>query len=456
MNADVLVVDDESDICLQVSGILEDEGYKVVTAQNSDAALDALSAAHPKVVILDVWLERSRLDGLQLINEILEEAPQTVILMMSGHADIDTAVRAIRNGAYNFVEKPFSADRMIIAVARAYEAANLRAEVAHLKEANRKEWHLIGNSPAMLFLRSQIEKLAKVNSRILIQGPSGSGKEVIARCIHATSDRVGAPFSVLSCAAVRPDNMEVMLFGEQTPDGLIMPGMLADADGGVVLLDEIADLPIEAQAKMLRFIQEGAFTPVGASQPVSVDIRVMASSSRDLQKMVREGTLREDLYFRLNVVPINAPSLSERVDDIPALAEHFINSAVNDGQQIRRLSAGAISALQAHTWPGNVRQLRNVVEWLLIMAPGTPHEEIGVDALPPDILGEDPTALLDERREELMEIPLKDAREAFERSYLSAQIKRFGGNVSRTAKAVGMERSALHRKLKSLNLGEGT
>jgi two-component system nitrogen regulation response regulator NtrX len=456
MNADVLVVDDESDICLQVSGILEDEGYKVVTAQNSDAALDALSAAHPKVVILDVWLERSRLDGLQLINEILEEAPQTVILMMSGHADIDTAVRAIRDGAYNFVEKPFSADRMIIAVARAYEAANLRAEVAHLKEANRKEWHLIGNSPAMLFLRSQIEKLAKVNSRILIQGPSGSGKEVIARCIHATSDRVGAPFSVLSCAAVRPDNMEAMLFGEQTPDGLVMPGMLADADGGVVLLDEIADLPIEAQAKMLRFIQEGAFTPVGASQPVSVDIRVMASSSRDLQKMVREGTLREDLYFRLNVVPIKAPSLSERVDDIPALAEHFINSAVNDGQQIRRLSAGAISALQAHTWPGNVRQLRNVVEWLLIMAPGTPHEEIGVDALPPDILGEDPTALLDERREELMEIPLKDAREAFERSYLSAQIKRFGGNVSRTAKAVGMERSALHRKLKSLNLGEGT
>ena len=456
MNADVLVVDDESDICLQVSGILEDEGYKVVTAQNSDAALEALSAAHPKVVILDVWLERSRLDGLQLINEILEEAPQTVILMMSGHADIDTAVRAIRDGAYNFVEKPFSADRMIIAVARAYEAANLRAEIAYLKEANRKEWHLIGNSPAMLFLRSQIEKLAKVNSRILIQGPSGSGKEVIARCIHATSDRVGAPFSVLSCAAVRPDNMEVMLFGEQTPDGLVMPGMLANADGGVVLLDEIADLPIEAQAKMLRFIQEGAFTPVGASHPVSVDIRVMASSSRDLQKMVREGTLREDLYFRLNVVPINAPSLSERVDDIPALAEYFIDSAVNDGQQIRRLSAGAISALQAHTWPGNVRQLRNVVEWLLIMAPGTPQEEIGVDALPPDILGEDPTALLDERREELMEIPLKDAREAFERSYLSAQIKRFGGNVSRTAKAVGMERSALHRKLKSLNLGEGT
>jgi len=456
MNADVLVVDDESDICLQVAGILEDEGYKVVTALNSDAALEALRAAHPKVVILDVWLERSRLDGLQLINEILEEAPQTVILMMSGHADIDTAVRAIRDGAYNFVEKPFSADRMIIAVARAYEAANLRAEVAHLKEVNRKEWHLIGNSPAMLFLRSQIEKLAKVNSRILIQGPSGSGKEVIARCIHATSDRVGAPFSVLSCAAVRPDNMEVMLFGEQTPDGSVMPGMLARADGGVVLLDEIADLPIEAQAKMLRFIQEGSFTPVGASQPVTVDIRVMASSSRDLQKMVREGTLREDLYFRLNVVPINAPSLSERVDDIPALAEHFINSAVNDGQQIRRISAGAISALQAHTWPGNVRQLRNVVEWLLIMAPGTPHEEIGVDALPPDILGEDPTALLDKRREELMEISLKDAREAFERSYLSAQIKRFGGNVSRTAKAVGMERSALHRKLKSLNLGEGT
>ncbi len=455
MRVDVLVVDDETDICLQVAGILEDEGYTVASAENADSALEVVKSKRPKVVILDVWLERSRLDGLELLNEIRREDSEIVILMMSGHADIDIAVRAIRDGAYNFIEKPFAADRLVISVSRAHEAAELRQQISELKAANRREWPLIGASAAMSSVRAQIEKLSRVNSRILIQGPSGSGKEVIARSVHAASDRADAPFVAINCAGIRPDNMEAMLFGEQSADGTLIQGMLGNADGGVVLLDEIADMPLETQAKMLRIIQEQSFTPVGASHPVSVDIRVMACSARDLQKMVREGSFREDLYFRLNVVPVSAPALSERVEDIPALVEYFVNSAVSSGQLKRRLSSGALSALQAHSWPGNVRQLRNVIEWLLIMAPGGPDDEIGVDALPPDILGQDPNALLDERREELMEIPLKDAREAFERSYLAAQMKRFGGNVSKTAKAVGMERSALHRKLRSLSLGEG-
>lgn len=455
MRVDVLVVDDEVDICLQVSGILEDEGYSVASAENADAALEIVMSKRPKVVILDVWLERSRLDGLELLSEIRREDPEIVILMMSGHADIEIAVRAIRDGAYNFIEKPFAADRLVISVSRAHEAAELRQQISELKAANRREWPLIGASAAMSSLRAQIEKLSRVNSRILIQGPSGSGKEVIARSVHAASDRADAPFVAINCAGIRPDNMEAMLFGEQSADGTVIQGMLGKADRGVVLLDEIADMPLETQAKILRIIQEQSFTPVGASHPVSVDIRVMACSARDLQKMVREGSFREDLYFRLNVVPVSAPALSERVEDIPALVEYFVNSAVSSGQVKRRLSSGALSALQAHSWPGNVRQLRNVIEWLLIMAPGGPDDEIGVDALPPDILGQDPNALLDERREELMDIPLKDAREAFERSYLAAQMKRFGGNVSKTAKAVGMERSALHRKLRSLSLGEG-
>jgi len=454
MAIDVLVVDDEADIRETVSGLLEDEGYVVAVAGDADSALAALAREQPRVVVLDVWLEGSRVDGVELLKEIRGEAIDAAILMMSGHADVETAVAAIQEGAYDFIEKPFAADRMIVSVARAMEAADLRRENASLRAASRRDWQMVGQSSAIVALRNQVTRLAQANSRVLIVGPSGAGKEVIARGIHAASDRAEKPFVAINCAGIRPETMETTLFGDQVAEGVTAPGLLQQADGGVVLLDEVADMPLETQAKMLRVIQEQTFTPVGASAPVSVDIRVMASTSRDLLRLCQEGAFREDLYFRLNVVPVSAPPLATRPDDIPLLVEHFVERAVAAGQLRRRLSDSAVSALQAHTWPGNVRQLRNVVEWLLIMAPGGAEEVIDIDALPPDIMREDPRALLDDRRNDVMELPLKEAREAFERNYLSAQMKRFGGNVSKTAKIIGMERSALHRKLRSLNIGE--
>jgi len=453
MTVDVLIVDDEADIREIVAGILQDEGYRVVTAGGSVAALEAAEADAPPVVILDVWLEGSPMDGVEVLEALRDRAPDAVVLMMSGHADIETAVKAIQKGAYDFIEKPFAADRMIISVARAFETATLRRENADLRSRSRADWPLVGGSAAIKALSGQIAKLAQVNSRVLISGPSGSGKEVIARRIHAASPRAAGPFVAISCAGMRPDSVEAMLFGEQIAEGVVSPGLLQNADKGVILLDEVADMPLETQAKMLRMIQDQTFTPVGGSEPRSVDVRVLASTAQDLQELVEAGRFREDLFFRLSVVPIAAPPLAQRIDDIPELVEHFVDAAVAAGQTRRKLSDAAIAALQSHAWPGNVRQLRNVVEWLLIMAPGGPEDEIGPEALPPDILREDPGALMAERRDEVMTLPLKEAREAFERNYLSAQIARSGGNISKTAKLVGMERSALHRKLRSLGVG---
>jgi two-component system nitrogen regulation response regulator NtrX len=455
MAVDVLVVDDEADIRLTLSGLLEDEGWVIATAGGSNEALKQVIDQSPPVVVLDVWLEGSLLDGLEVLTAIQKERPDTVVLMMSGHSDIETAVNAIQDGAYDFIEKPFNADRMIISVSRAIEAGRLRQENAALKAQTHRDWSLIGQSQQVAALRGQIARLAKVNSRVLITGPSGAGKEVIARNIHSQSDRADAPFIAVNCASIRPETMEAALFGEETIGGVITPGLLQNADGGSVLLDEVADMPLETQAKMLRVIQEQTFTPVSSANQISVDVRVLVSTSRDLQAAVREGSFREDLYFRLNVVPVEAPALADRVDDIPILIDYFIERAAASGQPRRILSSNAMAALQAHAWPGNVRQLRNVVEWLLIMAPGAVDEEIGMQALPPDILKEDPASLLSERRTEVMELPLKEAREVFERNYLSAQVARFGGNVSKTAKSVGMERSALHRKMRALNIGPG-
>ena len=454
MAIDVLVVDDEADIRSSVAGLLEDEGYRVAVASDADSALEAISEKYPRVLVLDVWLEGSRVDGLALLQEVRVLAPDAVVLMMSGHADIETAVKAIQDGAYDFIEKPFASDRMLISIGRAFEAADLRSENAALRAQNRKDWPLIGDSTVIGSLKSQIQKLAQVNSRVLISGPSGAGKEVIARGIHALSPRADHPFIAVNCAGIRPETMETVLFGEQIGDDVVSVGLLQNAHEGSLLLDEVADMPLETQAKMLRVIQEQTFTPVGGSSRISVDIRVIASTSQDLQTKVKAGEFREDLYFRLNVVPVNAPALASRVDDVPLLVDHFLELAAMAGQPRRRLSVGAIAALKSHAWPGNVRQLRNVVEWLLIMAPGSADDEIGIEELPQDILREDPGALLSERRAEVMELSLKEAREAFERDYLTAQIARTGGNISKTAKIVGMERSALHRKLRALSVGE--
>ncbi|MCS6931106.1 MAG: sigma-54 dependent transcriptional regulator, partial [Acetobacteraceae bacterium] len=399
----------------------------------------------------------SRLDGIGILEVLHREEPQVPCVMISGHGTIETAVSAIRKGAYDFIEKPFQADRLLLVVARALEAARLQRENAELRLRAGPETELIGSSPPINQLRAAIEKVAPTGSRVLITGPAGVGKEVVARMIHARSRRADGPFVALNCATLNPARFEEELFGvEAGPDPRDRPrraGVLERAHGGTLLLDEVADMPLETQGKIVRALQEQGFVRVGGSAPVKVDVRVISTSNRDLAAEIQAGRFREDLYYRLAVVPLRVPALRERREDVPALARHFLaRSAEISGQPPRSLSEDAMAALQAYDWPGNVRQLRNLIDWLLIMAPGEPREPIRADALPPEVSGAAPAALRLDRAAEIMTMPLRDARELFERQYLEAQLLRFGGNISRTAQFVGMERSALHRKLKGLGV----
>ncbi|MCX7686108.1 MAG: sigma-54 dependent transcriptional regulator [Acetobacteraceae bacterium] len=457
MAHEILIVDDEPDIRALIEGILSDEGYQTRQAHDADSAIAAFRARRPSLVILDVWLQNSRLDGIGILEVLHREEPQVPCVMISGHGTIETAVSAIRKGAYDFIEKPFQADRLLLVVARALEAARLQRENAELRLRAGPETELIGSSPPINQLRAAIEKVAPTGSRVLITGPAGVGKEVVARMIHARSRRADGPFVALNCATLNPARFEEELFGvEAGPDPRDRPrraGVLERAHGGTLLLDEVADMPLETQGKIVRALQEQGFVRVGGSAPVKVDVRVISTSNRDLAAEIQAGRFREDLYYRLAVVPLRVPALRERREDVPALARHFLaRSAEISGQPPRSLSEDAMAALQAYDWPGNVRQLRNLIDWLLIMAPGEPREPIRADALPPEVSGAAPAALRLDRSAEIMTMPLRDARELFERQYLEAQLLRFGGNISRTAQFVGMERSALHRKLKGLGV----
>ncbi len=458
MAHEVLVVDDEADIRMLISGILEDEGFTTRAAANADAALESLRARQPSVVLLDVWLQGSRMDGLELIDEIKRDYPILPIIMISGHGTIEMAVSAIKRGAYEFIEKPFKADRLLLMVERAIEAARLRRENAELRQRAGGEVELIGRSSAIHHLRQQLDRVSPTGSRVLITGPAGVGKEVIARLLHQLSRRSAGPFVVLNCAAMHPDRLEEELFGTEGTNG-VGPrriGTLEQAHGGTLLLDEVADMPLPTQGKIVRVLQEQTFTRVGGTRPVEVDVRVIASSNRDLPSQIEEGRFREDLYYRLNVVPIRVPALIERREDIPVLSRHFMARAAEaQGLPSREIGEDAMAALQAYHWPGNVRQLRNVVDWLLIMASGDSSSPIRADMLPPEIGAIAPAVVKWDRGGEIMGLPLRDARELFEREYLLAQVNRFGGNISRTAEFVGMERSALHRKLKSLGVHGG-
>ena len=457
MSGDVLIVDDESDIRLLIGGVLNDEGYRTRDAAHSDAALDAIRARRPHLVILDIWLQGSKLDGLELLEVIREEDSSIPIVMISGHGTIETAVQAIKQGAYDFIEKPFKSDRLLLVVRRAIEAARLRRENEELRLRAGPEAELIGRSSAVSQLRHSIEKVAPTGSRVLITGPAGAGKEVVARLLHHRSRRQEGPFVVLNCAAMHPDRLESELFGIepglQEQGAGIKLGHLERAHGGTLLLDEVADMPLETQGKIVRVLQEQSFVRVGGERQVEVDVRVIASTNRDLTKRISDGTFREDLFYRLNVVPLSVPALRERREDIAELVEHFMQrSAEITGVPPRRLAPDAMTALQAYEWPGNVRQLRNLVDWILIMAQGSPDEPVRSDMLPPDIGAIAPSALQNNEGTEIMTLPLREARELFEKQYLEAQIMRFGGNISRTAAFVGMERSALHRKLRSLGV----
>lgn len=456
MAHDILIVDDEADIRQLISDILEDEGYRTRMAANSDEAFDVVATRLPHLVIQDIWLQGSRLDGLQILDRMKHDHPNLPVVMISGHGTIEMAVSSIQRGAYDFVEKPFKTDRLLLLVKRAIEDANLRKENAELRLRGGPETDLTGNSPAITYLRQSIEKVAPTGSRVLITGPAGSGKEVVARMVHARSRRSNGPFVVLNCATMHPDRLELELFGsesEQEGNGGRKIGTFEQAHGGTLLLDEVADMPLETQGKIVRVLQDQTFERLGGRRRVEVDVRVIASTNRDLEQEMQEGRFRQDLYYRLNVVPLRVPSLRERRDDVPHLISYFLTRAAEQaGLPVRQISDDVIAALQVYEWPGNVRQLRNLAEWMLIMAPGDAREPIRIESLPPEISATAPAVTRLDKGSEIMNLALREARELFEREYLMAQVNRFGGNISKTAAFVGMERSALHRKLKSLGV----
>ncbi|MBL6431577.1 MAG: sigma-54-dependent Fis family transcriptional regulator [Alphaproteobacteria bacterium] len=454
MAYDILVVDDEADIRDLIAGILDDEGYNTRTASDSDTALAAIQERRPSLVVLDIWLQGSKLDGLDLLDVIKEQDPDLPVVIISGHGNIETAVSAIKRGAYDYVEKPFKADRLVLIAERALEASSLRREIRQLKQRSSDALDLLGKSSAMSQLRGTIDRVAPTNSRVLITGPSGSGKELTARTIHAASQREKSPFVVINAATITPERMEEELFGIEGEDGRIRKiGAMEEAHGGTLYIDEVADMPHGTQGKILRVLVDQTFTRVGGAGKVSVDIRILSSSARNLEQEIAEGRLREDLFHRLGVVPLHVPALADRREDIPELVQFFMEQiSVSSGLPIRRIGEDAMAVLQAHDWPGNVRQLRNNVERLMILTRADPDAVITADLLPGEIGADAPNLPTNGGGEHLMALPLRDARELFERDYLQAQIKRFGGNVSRTAEFVGMERSALHRKLKSLGL----
>ena len=460
MARDILIVDDEADIRMLISGILTDEGFRVREAGNDEEALEAIRSRRPNLVVLDIWLKNSQLDGMELLGQIKREQPTLPVVMISGHGTLELAVKAIRLGAYDFIEKPFEADRLLLVMQRSLEAARLRSEVEELRVRAAPEAELLGNSPSVSQLRQEIKKVAPTGSRVLITGPAGAGKEVVARYLHDQSRRAANPFVVLNCAALHPDRLENELFGvEAEVEGADTPakdGTLERAHGGTLLLDEVADMPLETQGKILRVLQEQTFERVGGQRRIEVDVRVIASTNRNLLELIQEGRFREDLFYRLNVVPLTVPPLRDRREDVPKLFTHFMErSASLAGLPPRHLSDDSLALLQAHDWPGNVRQLRNVVDWILIMCQGHHSEPVMADMLPPEF-GSMTASLSRERDgQEVMGLPLREARERFERQYLEAQVTRFGGNISRTASFVGMERSALHRKLRSLGIASG-
>jgi len=459
MAHDILIVDDEADIRALTAGILEDEGYQTRGAGDSTGALASIESRQPSLVLLDIWLQGSELDGLEILKLIKQDHPYVPVVIMSGHGTIEAAVAAIKDGAYDFIEKPFAADRLVLAVERGIEAMRLRRENEELRIRAGTETVLIGKSPAINQVRQTIERVAPTNSRVLITGPAGSGKEVVARMLHARSRRADAPFVVVNCANMDPGRVEIELFGTEGEDGedtgARRIGSFEAAHNGTLLLDAVDDMPLETQGKIVRILQEQTFERVGGSARVEVDVRVVAATNSDLEAKMQAGEFREDLFYRLSVVPIRVPSLRERRDDIETLAPYFMKRAAEAaGQPVRKIGADAIATLQGHDWPGNVRELRNVIEWLLIMAPGAPSETIGADMLPAAVSGQASIPGDEDLRAEIMRLPLREAREIFEREYLMAQINRFGGNISKTSEFVGMERSALHRKLKSLGVSQ--
>jgi two-component system nitrogen regulation response regulator NtrX len=453
MALDILVVDDERDIRELVAGVLSDEGYDCRTCADSTSALAAIDEKRPSLVLLDVWLHGSPMDGLEVLDAIKAREPELPVIIFSGHGNIDTAVSAVSRGAMDFIEKPFESERLLHLVHRATETERLRRENARLRQGLISNDEFTGNSSAINSVRATLKRVANTGSRVLIAGPAGAGKEVAARLLHAWSPRADKAFVTVNSARITPERFEQELFGEEADGKLVRAGLLELADGGTLYLDEVADMPESTQARILRVLTEQSFVRVGGSRQIAVDVRVVSSSSRDLEKEIAEKRFREDLFYRLNVVPVTIPSLSERREDIPTLADHFFTRySAEQGVKPPAVTPEAMAALQAYDWPGNVRQLRNVIERTVILTPRDKLARIEPDMLPPEISGG--KAGGGPGMTALMGVPLREARESFEREYLRIQIRRFSGNISKTAGFIGMERSALHRKLKLLGMGD--
>jgi two-component system nitrogen regulation response regulator NtrX len=454
MALEILIVDDERDIRELVAGVLGDEGYVCRTAADSTAALAAIDERRPSLVLLDVWLHGSQMDGLELLDAIKAREPNLPVIIFSGHGNIDTAVAAVSRGAMDFIEKPFEAERLLLLVERATETERLRRENSRLREGSWGSAEFTGNSPTINAVRATLKRVANTGSRVLISGPPGAGKEVAARLLHAWSGRSNGAFVLVNSARITPERFEQELFGEESGGKQVRPGLLELADGGTLYLDEIADMPLSTQARILRVLTDQSFVRVGGTRQIGVDVRVVSSTTRDLTVEMAEKRFREDLFYRLNVVPVVLPALSQRREDIPALAEHFFTRYSNDqGLMPPEISSEAMAALQAYDWPGNVRQLRNVVERTIIMTPREKLTTVEPDMLPPEITGGQ-IGMTGENLSAIMGVPLREARESFEREYLAIQIRRFSGNISKTASFIGMERSALHRKLKLLGMAD--
>lgn len=457
MQADILIVDDQDDIRMLIEGILEDEGFSTRAAKDSQTAMKLIAEREPQLLVLDIWLENSDMDGMEMLKKLVRSNPDMPVIMISGHGNIETAVTAIQIGAYDFIEKPFKADKLIVLARNALEVARLKKENQELRlKALGSVSELHGTSAVMQQVKQGIERVAPTNSRVLITGLPGTGKNVAARMIHTLSKRADKNYLALNCAVLSPDRIELELFGAEGGMNGRKEGVLEQANGGTLFLDEVADMPLETQAKIVRVLQDQHFTRLGGTERIEVDVRIIASTAQDLQELMAQEKFRQDLYYRLNVVPIVIPALEERLEDIPLLARFFMDLAARSADATpRRFADDAMALMQSYDWPGNVRQLRNVIEWLLIMAPGDASEPITADMLPPDLKQQAVEMIRGREGVELMSKPLREAREIFEREYLLSQVNRFGGNISKTAGFIGMERSALHRKLKSLGIQTG-
>ena len=449
----ILVVDDEKDIRDLIGQILLDEGHTVKPAYNSTSAMDYINNEEPSLIILDIWLKDSEMDGIEILKSVKQNNPLCPVVVISGHGNIEIAVAAVKQGAYDFIEKPFNTDQLLLVLNRALEASRLRKEVFSLQNKELNESKMVGDTSAFKLLKQKLDKLMKSNGRILISGSSGSGKEIAARYIHQNSQRAKNRFVTVACASIQSEKMEELLFGEEI-SGNINPGLFEKAHGGTLFFDEVAELPLGTQAKILRILVDQVFTRVGGKNLVRVNCRIISSTSRDLATEIERGHFKEELYHRFNVVPIRIPSLEERILDIPLLSNYFIDwLAKNEGLPVKQLSEAAVRKLQNMSWPGNIRQLKNTIERALILGRSK------TDIYPNDIFEFVETEknnlqnnVLDFNSEFFADKSLRSAREEFERAYLKYQISKFGGNVSKTASYVGMERSALHRKMKLLNI----